>query len=393
MDNVGISPCGAYFWSIEVQSLGFHFIPQRIGFRQVDIETLNYVNFEVIGPTFTECKIEDIQLYNTNRGTFLLLHVTETLRRSTKSFDLIYHLHFNMEKQRVHLNHVRLPKLATTGPYPVPYSHSENWRTGLIEQNDSVYFYRVDYFGDLHFVEWEPNSISEWTNLVIHGSKRPKSWVVSTDRNLENHPLDFPNWSRSLHLLSFCSRYYATGGIFYEYDDQKNSTDFFKLNLNAEDGTCECVHMFEVIYFPMSLCPVSTFFNKSNGSHYFLINEKSKPGPHSHLVWELVCINEVPTLRDMAYWTVRQHIRVTKTPEASEPSSQFESIFRFLRVFLWKKKTQKEETQNEEDPNLPEPISFVICSNPKKRILRVSRSLVLHLLKMFNREKTNSSES
>ncbi|KAI6206530.1 hypothetical protein M3Y94_00922700 [Aphelenchoides besseyi] len=231
MDKVGISPCGSYFWSIEAQPLGFHFIPQRIGFRQVDIETLNYVNFEVIGPTFTECKIEDIQLYNTNRGTFLLLHVTETLRRSTNHFDLIYHLHFNMEKQRVHLNHVQLPKLATTGPYPVPYSHSENWRTGLIEQNDSVYFYRVNYFGDLHFVEWEPNSISEWTKLVIHGSKRPKSWVVSTDRNLENHPLDSPNWRRSLNLLCNCSRYYATGGIFYEYDGQKKYYRFLQTKL------------------------------------------------------------------------------------------------------------------------------------------------------------------
>ncbi|KAI6217865.1 hypothetical protein M3Y95_01188300 [Aphelenchoides besseyi] len=376
MCDVGISSCGSYFWSIGITSSE----PKSLYFRQVDIETLKHVDFEVFGSAFGEaCRLERSHFWNTTYATFLFLYVTELIEGARRHVEYVYHLHVDMEKHCVNLERIHLPELSTIHRYPdiSGYTHKK-WRTALIEQNERVYFYRVDYLGDVHYVEWGSRTSSKWTKLKIKGDKRPKPWVISTDPNFDNHVLDLESWNHSLNLIGNCNRYYLSDGICYEYDSEKKRTDFFQLKLHVEDGICECVHMFEVIYWPSYEHRVSTFFNESTGSRFFLIYSRRWRDINSPYVWELMCINEVPTLRDLAYWTTRHHlIRKVETPVKS---SFFDNIRRIVNVFTRRKKEEKEE---EENPNWPDPNSFV-HTNSQKAIVRVGRNSVSFLLKKFS---------
>lgn len=64
-----------------------------------------------------------------------------------------------------------MPSLPTVGPYPTGLVLIR-WRKissfGLFEQGHLLFFYQIDYFGDVFVLEW---SEQEWIQFVVNGDQ------------------------------------------------------------------------------------------------------------------------------------------------------------------------------------------------------------------------------
>ncbi|KAI6221687.1 hypothetical protein M3Y95_00988500 [Aphelenchoides besseyi] len=368
MENVFVSSCNRYFWSIQHER-------ERLIFRQIEIETLNYVEYKHRGIDQAIIK-QTLSIYirTTSHGIFILFDGQETDDNDNyKNIDYVFHFHFNERDQRVNLEQINLPVLVTSGPYPEEKQTTcEYWSTGLIELHDSLYFYRIDYFGDLHVLEWKgsPN----WTNLLIEGNFRPQCILESEDRNFANH-LDNPDdWKNSIVNLFNIRRFYLPHGIVYETDGREGSV-FYKLDFQLESHSCKCKKMFCTLLLMYK--EIFLIHNIQNESTLLFINMLSFGQRHMPY-WSLLDYNRVPSLKDLAYWAVRHHMipePITNLPTSSSSLSSIKRVF--SRLLGRKAKRQKVQ---QEDPLWPNPKS-ILRLEPKARIVSVSREQVLHLLK------------
>lgn len=67
-----------------------------------------------------------------------------------------------------------MPDLPTTGPYGIENSHlylPKKKRYGFFERDQSLFFYQIDYFGDLFVLEWNGFGLSEWTQFTVKGDQ------------------------------------------------------------------------------------------------------------------------------------------------------------------------------------------------------------------------------
>ncbi|KAI6212071.1 hypothetical protein M3Y96_00501400 [Aphelenchoides besseyi] len=187
MKNVCVSSCGRYFWSLEITTRIRANDPQPLFFRQVDIRTLAYEDFE-----------------------------TSVSRISGKSRRFYV-------KRHVHFNRIKLPVLPTGHLVPdaddrFPDYRYAKWRTGLIEHDESIYFYRIDYFGDLHVSNWQQTGLLNWTKFSLTGNYRPLAWIESDKQDIFAAAADAgKDWSISTDRIRNSRRAYLDDGIVHEY--------------------------------------------------------------------------------------------------------------------------------------------------------------------------------
>ncbi|KAI6231529.1 hypothetical protein M3Y95_00391500 [Aphelenchoides besseyi] len=180
MKNVGVSPCGRYFWSLKFPSNSFEFVHPLL-FWQVDIQTLAYEEFEIdelrINNEF-ESILESAYFRHTTYGTFLLVYMFQRDLATSKCTDEVFLMSVNQMKRKVHFKHIGLPKLPTLELYRInrnlEFCREGCWRIGFIELHESIYFYRIDYFGDLYVLNWHPTGPLNWTKFSITGNYRPR---------------------------------------------------------------------------------------------------------------------------------------------------------------------------------------------------------------------------
>ncbi|KAI6217871.1 hypothetical protein M3Y95_01189000 [Aphelenchoides besseyi] len=383
MKNVFISSCSRYLWSLERAREG-------LIFRRIDIETLDYVEYPHRGfDSLMEWQTLSFHFQSTSHGTFIFFsgyEMTE-LEIFFKCTDDVYRFHFNEDDQCVELEHVKLPLLPTAGPYPTEDGgFREIWCTGLVEINSSFFFYRIDYFGDLHVFEWKSLKGSfEWTRFSIEGNYRPKSFLVLQNRDFTTHKQNHKDWCTSQVRLFNCRRFYLDEGVVLEDHKVEDGTIFYKLQLQPADHNCKCEQLFQTRYIFAKNVKIFITFNETNGSTIFLVNGSIKRVP----VWSVIEYGQVWSLRDLSYWAVRRCM-ISEHPNSiptSTPSSLSTIRKLIKRIF---KRPKKQDIQKrdpiiqEEDPLWPEQKS-ILLKKKEDILVPVNRVQILYLLKKFRK--------
>lgn len=81
------------------------------------------------------------------------------------------------DQKHVYLEQIQLPDIPTVKPYPM--SRIEFWwfkkfRYGIIDDPHSLFFYQIDYFGDMFVLEWNKgrhNKQLKWNQFTVEGDK------------------------------------------------------------------------------------------------------------------------------------------------------------------------------------------------------------------------------
>ncbi|KAI6188979.1 hypothetical protein M3Y98_00412700 [Aphelenchoides besseyi] len=220
MNHVCVSPCGHYFWSFERTPRGFARRNQQLFFRQIDIATLENVVFQVHGSLTREVEINisTVYLRYTSHGTFAFFFTGIFEETTYGSIDLAYHLNVNEAQKCLYLTPIDLPILATgdsidcnslDGPH-----FYKKWHIGLVEVQNEVYFYRLDFDGEIFFINWNSSKSSgNWEN---RGKK---------DRNI------------------FCNsvRVYLSDGLFYQQHCDEKDTIFYQLDIQPKNTSLQIV--------------------------------------------------------------------------------------------------------------------------------------------------------
>ncbi|KAI6223422.1 hypothetical protein M3Y95_00888400 [Aphelenchoides besseyi] len=223
MNNVCISPCGRHLWSLEIDWLPRRVEQSRVFFRQVNIRTLEFEDFKTPVLPFNEVTndMRSAHYQHTIHGTFLFVHVYQENFEMHKVIDEIFLMGIDQVKRQVHFKLIELPKLPTGDFYHVNERFYNNvhgkWSTGIIELYDSLYFYRIDYFGSLYVLNWQPSGPSDWTKFSVTGDYRPATLIKSDKQDLDAAAEGFtPEWINCINHLTNSRRFYLQNGIVHE---------------------------------------------------------------------------------------------------------------------------------------------------------------------------------
>ncbi|KAI6231591.1 hypothetical protein M3Y95_00398100 [Aphelenchoides besseyi] len=243
--NVCVSPCGRYFWSIQITRDNYARFPKSLFFRQVDIRTLDYIEFETPALTYEDGSpvgIRSLRFQHTTHNTFLFFHVCYSKDRISKFIDEVYLLDVDPVKRQVHFKHIDLPNLLTGDLFPVswfthPDHHSAKWCVGLVEHQHSVYFYRIDYFGDLYVLNYQSTGPLNWTKFSITGNYRPAAWITYSIRDIDA-AAEAANeyWVLSTNRLDNSKRFFLEDGIVFEYTYDDGPIVFYQLEFQFENA-------------------------------------------------------------------------------------------------------------------------------------------------------------
>jgi hypothetical protein len=81
------------------------------------------------------------------------------------------------------MDQVRLPDLSTVGPYPVGSSINPGWLKvssfGLFEHGQSLFYFQIDYFGDVFVLEQSKEALG-WIQFTVEGDKFEVSTALGT---------------------------------------------------------------------------------------------------------------------------------------------------------------------------------------------------------------------
>jgi hypothetical protein len=78
--------------------------------------------------------------------------------------------YFQSQKS-VHLDHIQLPDISTVLPFPFRFYETfiKKSAYGLHEQGSTLFFYQIDYYGDIFVFEWNSIDVAEWVKFTIEG--------------------------------------------------------------------------------------------------------------------------------------------------------------------------------------------------------------------------------
>lgn len=85
-------------------------------------------------------------------------------------------IYFIQNKRQVQLEQIHLPELISAGNYPIMSSYFKKvTNIGIFEDDHSLFFYQIDYFGQIFLKKYQWNGVAEqmvnWTKFKIEGDK------------------------------------------------------------------------------------------------------------------------------------------------------------------------------------------------------------------------------
>ncbi|KAI6224730.1 hypothetical protein M3Y95_00783400 [Aphelenchoides besseyi] len=369
MDNTCISSCGRYFWSIKIFPYSSEERLQDLYFRRFDFETLNYDNFECSIHNTPLINMRRIYLRYTQQGTFVFVSTSKSAGEHFSHIDEVFRMRLQEDQKLIELERIEFSQIPTLAGYPsnnwVPFFY-EKWKTGITEVGNTIYFYRIDYFGDVYVSTDQFNGPCNWTKFTIEGNYRPGSWLQSNNRNFDEHMSESLGlWLKSVNCINRSYRCYLPDDIVYETNDHLKVDVFYRLELLPQTCVCKCTELFRTSYgFSQN---VFTFIDTLKSTRIFAFNNGSRK------IIELLFFREVPKLKYLAYWCVRRNLRSKKGKK------------HFLKKLINRLNPFTRPNANRSvkgNSNLAER-KTVLNNQYVNPVLRVSRESIIQLLRSF----------
>ncbi|KAI6215811.1 hypothetical protein M3Y94_00428700 [Aphelenchoides besseyi] len=161
-----------------------------------------------------------------SHGTFIFFMTHINKESSFGRIDLVYHISIDETQKTVQLTPIDLPILATGDSIEYDYGDGprfhKNWHIGLVEVQNELYFYRLDFDGEIFFINWNSSKSSgNWEKFSIDGDYEPKAW------------------NKDLNTSFNSVRFYLPDGIFYQRNWKEEDTIFYQLDIQPDIRHCK----------------------------------------------------------------------------------------------------------------------------------------------------------